>query len=160
VNDIDHSGQQPDWRKLAVDAFNASWALMDAPNRTPEDESLLIHTAHASAYLWAQAPECTPENVERGEWLISRVYAVLNHPSPALFHAGRCLAICEQHGIGDWDIAFAHEAMARASAASGDRDGFENHYRQAQDLGGQIADADDRQLLLNDLGSGPWFGMR
>jgi hypothetical protein len=31
------------------------------------------------------------------------------------------LELCQEHGIGDWDLAFAHEALARASAVDGDR---------------------------------------
>ena len=37
-----------------------------------------------------------------------------------MWHARRCLAICEEHGIADWDIAFAWEAIARAASVAGD----------------------------------------
>jgi hypothetical protein len=71
----------------------------------------MLHMAHASRYHWEQVG--TPANLARGEWLCSRVYAVLGRPEPALHHARRVVQICERNGIGDWDLAFSHEAVAR-----------------------------------------------
>ena len=73
----------------------------------------MIHAAHASRYHWGEAPECKPENLARGEWQVSRVYTVVGFPEAALRHARRCLDICEEHGLGDWDLAYAYEAVAR-----------------------------------------------
>jgi hypothetical protein len=78
----------------------------------------------------------------------------------ALYHAGRCLEICRANGIGDFDVAFAHEAMARTSAAMGDRPAFEEHFQQARGCGEQIRDVEDREPFFSDLESEPWFGMR
>jgi hypothetical protein len=78
---------------------------------------------------------------------------VLRRPEPALHHARRVLEICATNGIGDWDRAFAYEALARASALAGDdvaaRAALES--AQAQD----VADADDRELLERDLATIP-----
>src|SRR5437773_7978501 len=51
-----------------------------------------------------------------GEWQISRVYAALGRPEPSLYHAERCLEICEAHKVGDFPFAYAYEALARAFA--------------------------------------------
>ncbi len=75
--------------------------------------------AHASRHHWEAVG--TPVNLARGERLCPRVYAVLGRGEPALHHARRVLELCQEHGIGDWDLAFAHEALARASAVDGDR---------------------------------------
>jgi tetratricopeptide (TPR) repeat protein len=64
-------------------------------------------------------PAATPAHLARGEWLISRVYAVLQRPEPALYHARRVLDLCQDNGIGDFDLAFAYEALARAHATAG-----------------------------------------
>ena len=53
------------------------------------------------------------------EWQISRVYSVLERGEPALYHAKRNLEICQEHEIGDFDLAFAYEAMARAHKVLG-----------------------------------------
>ena len=100
-----------DHRQLGVDLFNETWRLIESR----EDDTLMIDCAHASAYHWALAPECKPENRARSAWQISRAYTVAGRPDEALFHAERCFQLCERYGLGDWDLAYAYEALARAS---------------------------------------------
>ena len=78
-------------RQLGVDLFNRAWTLMEADERTPEQDYELINTAHASAYHWAQVG--TAANRARSEWQLSRVYTVVGRAEPALHHAARCQAI-------------------------------------------------------------------
>lgn len=107
-------------RRLGVDLFNHVWTLIENPDRTIEQTDAMIHAAHASAHHWSQVEDVGPEHAARGEWQCSRVCAVLARAEPALWHARRCLEICEANGIGDWDLAFAYEAMARALRVAGD----------------------------------------
>ena len=106
-------------RQLAAGLYNEAWRLLDLPDRTAAQDDELIHCAHASRYHWGRVGE--PVNLARGEWLCSRVYAVLRRPEPALWHARRCLAILEglpATGPGaaePWDLPGAYEALARAS---------------------------------------------
>ncbi len=93
----------------------------------------------------------TPANLARGEWLCSRVYAVLGRGEPALHHARRVLELCEEHRIGDWDLAFAHEALARAHAVAGDRAACEQALERARAAAEDITDTQDRELLDADL---------
>ena len=132
-------------RQLGVDLFNASWRLIESR----EDDDVLVHMAHASAYHWAAAPECLPENRARAEWLLARVYALVGRPEPALHHARRCLDWCEQNGLADWDLAFAHEALGRANRLAGDDEAAARHIAQARAV--EIAEADERELLERDL---------
>lgn len=77
------------------------------------------HTPRLSmAHCWNEA------NFARGEHLISRVAARLGDGDLALRHARRCLELVELHPdvMEDWDLAFAHEALARGLAAVGDRE--------------------------------------
>jgi hypothetical protein len=132
-------------RQLGVDLFNATWRLIESR----EDDELMVHVAHASAYHWAVAPECKPENRARGEWLVSRVYTLVGQPEVALDHAQQCLGWCERGGLGDWDLAFAHEALARASGIAGDAEAAGRHIELARTI--EIADKEDRELLERDL---------
>jgi hypothetical protein len=138
-------------RALAVGLFNRTWDLLDTAGRTGEQDDEMIHGAHASRYHWGQVGE--PVNLARGEWQCSRVYAMLGRPEPALWHARRSLEICERHGIGDFDLAFAYEALARASALSGDRDAASAELDRARAAAAGIADADDRETFLQELGT-------
>jgi hypothetical protein len=114
-----------------------------------DDDSLIVDCAHASAYHWANAPECKPENRARSAWLISRVYTVVNRAEPAFFYAKRCLELCERHALVDWDLAYAYEALARASQLVGDPEAVARYVALAQ--GVDIADSHDAEHLDEDL---------
>jgi hypothetical protein len=96
-------------------------------------------------------PDVTPAHLARGEWQISRVYTVLERAEPALHHAQRVLDLCQENGIGDWDLAFAYEALARAHAVAGNAARAREYTDQALAAAGEIADDEDRDLLLADL---------
>ncbi|PZF82622.1 hypothetical protein [Jiangella anatolica] len=140
-------------RRLAAALFNDTWRLMESEDRSPGDDVLMVHQAHASAYHWLQVG--TPHNVARSHWLCSRVYCVLGRGEPALFHARLVLSTCQDNGIGDWDLAFAYEALARAHAVAGDVDEARRHLAQAREAGAAISTDEDRELLLGDLATIP-----
>ena len=141
-------------RRLAVDLFNHVWALLGTPDRSPEQDDEMIHAAHASRYHWGEVG--TTANLARGEWQVSRVYAVLGRGEPALFHARRCLAYVESgEGVEDWDVPFAYEALARACAVAGEAVESARCEQLARETGASIADAEDREYLLSELGTLP-----
>ena len=109
----------------------------------------MVHSAHASRYHWGEVG--TPANRARGEWQCSRVYAVLARPEPALHHARRCLAICEEHGLRDWDLAAAWEAVARAARAAGDAAAYREALARGREALDAIDDPEDRRLIEADL---------
>ena len=94
----------------------------------------------------------------RGEWQVSRVYAVLNRPEPALWHARRCLDLCQQHGIGDFDLAFGYEAMGRAHAIAGQHEAAASYLQLARRVmlavGGGPAGGDRPGISVTRLGPG------
>jgi hypothetical protein len=136
-------------RQRGVALFNGTWELIESR----EDDDRMLHMAHASRYHWGQAPECGPENIARGEWLASRVYCLLGRGEPALFHAGRCLAACESAGIADWDLAYAYEALARASAVAGDEAAAGEWRARAREAGDAISDRENREHFDADFGT-------
>jgi hypothetical protein len=139
--------------RFAKTLFDATWDLMERPDRTPDDDARMIHQAHASAYHWLQVGR--PENLARSHWQCSRVYCVLGRAEPALYHARLVLDVCQRHGIGDWDLAFAYEALARASAVAGDAAQTQRWLAEARRAGADIADAEDREQLQSDLATIP-----
>jgi hypothetical protein len=104
-------------RKLAKDLFNYVWTLLEKPDRTERESDRMIDAAHASRLFWEEIGEAVHH--VRGEWQISRAYTAVGRTEPALHHARRCLEICEEHGIGDFDLAYAYEGLARAHALAG-----------------------------------------
>jgi hypothetical protein len=136
-------------RKFAVALFNLTWSLLDKKNRTREDDDRMIHAAHASRFHWGEIG--TPLEFERGEWQISRVYSVLKRSEPAIYHAKRCLEICKENNIRDFDIAFAYEAMARAHAIAGQKAKCEKYVQLAKEAGEQIEKKEDRDYFFSEL---------
>jgi len=76
---------------------------------------------------------------------------VLRRAEPALRHAERCLAVCREHGLAGFDLAFAYEALARAHAVAGGTAQVSDFLRLAEQEGRDIAEDDDRKILLDDL---------
>jgi DNA-binding transcriptional MerR regulator len=136
-------------RALAASLFNHVWTLLATEPRTSDQDDEMLHAAHASRHHWGMVGE--PVNRARGEWQCSRVYAILGRSEPAMWHARRCLALCEEHGIGDFDIAFAWEAIARAARVAGDPAEADAALARARQLAAAIAEEEDRDLLLGDL---------
>lgn len=141
--------EHDDERRLAAALFNGTWTLMEKENRTREEDDAMIHMAHASAHHWRQIGQ--PQNLARGEWQCSRVYAVLRRAEPCLHHARRVLELCQEHGLRDLDLAFAYEALARGHAIAGDAGQARECTEQALAAAEDIAEADDRELLVTDL---------
>jgi hypothetical protein len=140
-------------RRLAVDLFNEVWRLMELEDRTPDEDDRMLHMAHASRHHWGEVG--TSVNRSRGEWQVSRVYTLLGRAEPALHHARRGLEICAANGTGDWDLAYAYESLARASAVAGDRQATNSWLDRARAAAADIADDEDRILLLDDLATIP-----
>jgi hypothetical protein len=140
-------------KQFAVSCFNLVWDLLDQEDRTPEQDDRMIHTAHASRFHWGEIG--TPLEFERGEWQISRVYAVLNRPQAAIYHAQRCLTLCEANGIADFDLAFAYEALARAHAVADDAARSQEYRALAEQAAGQIEDEGNREYFLSELATVP-----
>lgn len=147
---------EQEWHKrAAITLFNLVWSLLDKKDRTKQENDKMVHAVHASRFHWGEIG--TPVEFERGEWQISRVYSVLNRPQSALYHAERCLEICKEHNIGDFDIAFAYEAMARAHAVAGDKSDCEKYIKLAKEAGEQIKKKEDKDLFFNDLKTVPGY---
>lgn len=140
-------------RQLGVDLFNLVWEYLDRADRTPQDDDTMLNAAHASRYHWQLAG--TALNLARGEWQLARVYAVLQRPEPAGYHAMRCLELCQANGIGDFDLAFAYEALARAMALAENFAESQTWLEKAHQAAGDIQDADDRELVKKDLATIP-----
>ena len=144
-------------RAVAVEANNSTWELLDRVDRTPDEVDDLLGRAYASTYHWRRAARRGPENQARGSWLVSHVHAVLGQGELALYHAERCAAVVGEAGLQDFDLAYAHEARARALACLGRLDEAAAELAAAHAV--PIADDEDRKILETDLAAGPWYGL-
>ena len=141
--------------------FNGkTWDLLDKQERTREEKELLVDYAHASLAHWRSVG--TGEHLQRGAWMLARVYTVIGNPQLAAQHAAHCLELTEQYKdlLSDFDFAFAYECMARAQALTGDRAEAQRYIAKADDAGKAIQDEEDRQIFFDDFNGGNWYGVR
>jgi cytochrome c1 len=145
--------------KFAKSTFNRTWELLDITERTPAENEELIHAAHTSLYHWLQVG--TPVNAQRGEWMLAHVYTVLEQPSLALKHAARCMDLTEKYQpiMKDFDLAFAHEGLARAYALAGEVNKAREEHELAKTAGEAISDPEDKQIFSDSLKGGNWYGI-
>lgn len=148
-----------DHRKLAVDANNSTWEILARPadEISEDDAEEMTRRAYAAAYHWQRAEGATPANEARASWLLSRVWVTQRNGELALRHARRCLAVCESAGLVDFDLAYAHEALARSYACLGDMGHALHHHVTSGEV--PIGDPEDRTLVEADLATEPWFGL-
>ena len=135
-------------RKLAAHLFNETWRLIEKPDRTAEEDVLMINSAHASRYHWQSVGDSSHKTI--GEWQISRVYSLLRLSEPALYHARVCLEICETQSLSPFLTGCAHEAMARALSFT-DMTSARLHHQAASELAVLVQDSEDRSILESDL---------
>ena len=145
-------------RQLGKDLYNHTWSLIEASDRSPEQDDEMVFATHASAYHWSRGGG-TLANAARSQWQIARVYSTLGRGEPAVWHARRCLELAEaaaKAGVADdWDVPAALEGLARAQAVAGDRVAAEAVRARAREALQGIADPEDRQLIEQDLESTP-----
>ncbi len=137
-------------RQLAVDLFNLTWDYLEK-QRTEEDDFQMVLIAHASCYHWSQCGTALEQ--ARGEWIISRVHAVLKQGEIALWHAQRSLNLCLDHNFGGFDLSFGYEAVARANACLGKTAEMNAALQMARETANLITDDGDREYTLGEINS-------
>ena len=135
-------------RAQGIECNNSTWEMIEA-ERTPDNDEEMLRRAYASAYHWARAVRRGPANDARGAWLLAKVQLLVGQPELSLRYADRCMAVCLEHDLADFDLAYAHEARARGLKALGDDVAAAQSWEMAKAV--PIADAEDQAILDADL---------
>ena len=142
-------------RKQSVDLFNETWNYLGKKDRTSEEEDLMVNLSHASRYHWGVRVEndwdATPINLGRGDWQLSRVYAVLGDGKRAVHYGKNYLDICKKEGIKNWDLAYAYEALARGYAVVDDAKNKDKYLDLAKKALDDVKDKETKDMILGDL---------
>jgi hypothetical protein len=67
------------------------------------------------------------------------------------FHWGEIMHACKENNIGDFDIAFAYEGMARAYVITGNKTECEKYINLAKEAGEQIKKKEDRNYFFSEF---------
>jgi hypothetical protein len=136
-------------RHFSAACFNGVWELIDKPNRSSDEDRLMVSMCHASLYHWQQRPDCTSRSLSIGYWQLSRVYALVGEADNARQYGRLCLSHSQNEP--PFYLGYAHEALARAEALAGNRSEADKHLATARDLTLQVTDKDERGMLEADL---------
>jgi hypothetical protein len=148
------SGEMSEWNHLfGIALFNQAWELIDKPDRSADDDIEMLLRAMTSRWHWQQVGG--PEQIATGDWQVAHVASLLGFGEVAKAFAERNLAATIELGADGWRLASAHEGMARACAAIGDRDGRDRHLAVAREALERETDADERKVIEDQIASIP-----
>jgi hypothetical protein len=134
---------------FAAHCFNKAWDLLEKPDRTAEDERLMVALNQASIYHWLNRPDCEPTHLSVGYWQASRIQAVLGNAVEARRNGEVCLSYSVT--LKPFFLGYAHEALARAAHVAGDTGTVAKHLTLADEQAALVVRANDRELLVKDL---------
>lgn len=143
-----------DHRRLAVDYFNAAWALIDKQHRTAEDDLTMVATAAASRQHWVEAGG-TDENLTIADWQVAHAASHAGLGDVATAFATAAYDRARRADLATWLQASTAEGRARAAATTGDRASYEKFAQECRDLLAQVADDEDRKVIEDQLGTIP-----
>jgi hypothetical protein len=134
---------------FAAHCFNSAWDLIEKPERTPEDDRMMVALNQASIYHWRNRPDCEPKRLSVGYWQASRIQALLGNAADARNHAEVCLEYSMAQD--PFLLGYAYEAMARAAKVAGHSRGAAEQLVLAKEQAALVSRKEDRELLQNDL---------
>lgn len=139
-----------DWhRSQGVEANNGVWELLTRPERTPAEDEELLRRAYAAAYHWQRTASRKPENEARAAYMIAKALLATGQPARAMISADHCLEVCQANGLGDFDLAYAHEVRARAFLALERPAEAREEWAAATAI--EIAEDEDRAIVVADF---------
>ena len=145
---------------MGIELNVQTWNLLDKEGRNERDDERMISFAHASLYHWRKSHKYKPINEQRGQWLLSHVYAVLGKGEEALSYAEEAYRLTKEQDLKDFDLAYSYEALARAYAAAGNNKECTKWLEKAQESGTLISNEEDKKYFVSDLDNAPWFGCK
>ena len=145
---------------MGIEMNIQTWNLLEKEGRNERDDARMISFAHASLYHWRKSHKYKPINEQRGQWLLSHVYAVLGKSKEALSYAKKTQKLTIEQNLKDSDRAYAYEALARANAAIGSKYESLKNLWNAQMVVNDISNEDDKNNFISVLESSPWFGVK
>ncbi len=149
-------------RWFGVEYNNGIFPLLIKPDRTDEETEQMIQMAFASTLHWANYSGCKYANKVRGINMIATALAFAGRKESALFYARKNfdMVVNNLSEVADFDISFMYMQLARSLALNGDTAEAGERLKECLDSIEKISDPEDKKIVLGDLNSGPWYGLR
>jgi hypothetical protein len=140
-------------KELAKKLFNRAWELIDLPERTPEEDRLMLVTTCAAWYHWDKVG--TEKNRAISDWQVAHVASLLGDGEIALSFANSAAERTAAGELEDWMTASAYEGLARAHAAAGHKAERDVYLRMAREALDEISEEGERAVLVPQIDSVP-----
>lgn len=140
-------------RRQGIEANNAAMRLLSTDLGSAEEGEELVRSAYAAAYQWDRAAGAGPENAARAAYVIAKALLATGQPAAALASAERVLDLCARHGLADFDLAYGHEARARALLALGRAEEGTAEWAAARAV--PVVDPEGRAIVEQDFADQP-----
>ena len=137
-----------DHKKLAAEANNRGWDLVEA-DRGPGEDLEMLHAVHAAQWHWARAGG--PLETARAALLAAAAHAQLGHGTIALALAEEAQAGILPETPAPWERALVHGILAHAAHAAGDTLRHTEHLDEAGAAFAQITGDADREITAKTL---------
>ena len=128
--------------KIAAQCNNAAWDLIEKPDLSPGETTQLVTLAATARHFWLQVGNAN--QIAFAELLFG--WALARAGSAAAQHSAGLAFEALKDG-SDWDRAFAHAAMAAASAGH-DAQAHGTHYAEAARFGAALSGGDAKYFTL------------
>jgi tetratricopeptide (TPR) repeat protein len=136
---------------FSAHCFNAAWEFIEKRDRSADENEQMIRLGQASVWHWTRRDDCTDQNLSIGYWQLSRIYALVGDSEAARKYGQLSLESAKNEE--PFYKGYAHEALARAESGAGNLKKAKEHLTEARKLAEQVADADSKKFLTDDLGS-------
>ncbi len=149
MTEIDFKNQAELHEYFSKHCYNQAWELIDKTDRSEEETEEMVHYALASLFHWSKREDCTDRHKSIGCWQVSRCYTLASELEQAERYGNLCLEFSENEE--PFYLGYAHEALARVHALTGNTKEKEKHLNIAGDLSEKIKDKEEKERLLTDL---------
>lgn len=140
---------------IAMDCNNKAWELLDKIDLNEEEANYLTHMVHASAFHWAQVGN--PLNMARSYYMLAKTCFITHKASEGKYWAHKCWGIVQDAPEKEaWDLPFAMEVMARASASEGDMQAYGKFKSQFLEATTTLS-KEDVDVTRGEWLKAPWF---
>lgn len=131
-------------RREAAFCNDQAWILIEKPQLNSEELARLLTLAGTARHLWEKIGN--ERNRAHADLLLSWSLARAEVSEAAFSVASGVLSYFSEHGQ-TWEQAFAHGAMAAASAACGKKETHEHHFMRARELGEALSGPDAKYFI-------------
>ena len=143
-------------KKFGPDLCMLAWELIEKPDRTPEENDLMLNAVHASAFHWSQLEGHIDDQKWKHSFAIAHnqityAYIEIGNVAQSLYHANRCLEYFNKYGEGGFPIAYGYECLAKAYDLAGDVKKRNEAIKTAIEKGNMIPEEQFRTSFFEEL---------